>query len=98
MVHYRLSQPAVQDLADIAAYIAEDNPQAAVRMIDIITGKFEFLAAHPKLLSPQPRFCNLHKHKVGRYVIFFRPVKNGIEVIRVLHGARDIEKILWQVN
>ena len=33
----------------------------------------------------------LRSFPVGNHVIFYRSVKNGIEVIRVLHGARDIE-------
>jgi toxin ParE1/3/4 len=28
-----------------------------------------------------------------RYLIFYRPIPDGIEVIRVLHGARDIDTI-----
>lgn len=30
---------------------------------------------------------------IGNYVIFYRPIANGIDVIRVLHGSRDIESI-----
>jgi toxin ParE1/3/4 len=26
---------------------------------------------------------------VGNYVVFFRPIKNGIEVARIVHGSRD---------
>ncbi len=32
----------------------------------------------------------------GNYVIFYRTVEGGIEIMRVLHGARDIEKIFAQ--
>ncbi|MGH7989069.1 MAG: type II toxin-antitoxin system RelE/ParE family toxin [Limisphaerales bacterium] len=31
----------------------------------------------------------LRSFPVSRYVIFYRPMENGIEVVRVLHGARD---------
>ena len=31
---------------------------------------------------------------VGRYVIFYLPLPSGIEIVRVLHGARDIESVL----
>jgi len=33
-------------------------------------------------------------HKFQNYLIFYRAVSEGIEVVRVLHGARDIERIL----
>lgn len=30
---------------------------------------------------------------VGRYVVFYLPLSRGIEVVRVLHGSRDIESV-----
>jgi toxin ParE1/3/4 len=34
----------------------------------------------------------IHGFPVGRYVVFYRPSSNGIEIVRVLHGARDLEQ------
>jgi plasmid stabilization system protein ParE len=34
---------------------------------------------------------NLRSLLVGDYVMFYRPIDDGIEVVRVLHGARDID-------
>jgi toxin ParE1/3/4 len=31
---------------------------------------------------------------VGRYVIFYLPIPGGVQIVRVLHGARDIEAAL----
>jgi toxin ParE1/3/4 len=31
---------------------------------------------------------------VGRYLIFYRPIEDGIEVVRVFHGARNVEALL----
>ena len=53
------------------------------------------------LVAGQPllgRLCpelapNLRSFPVGNYVIFYRPIDNGIEVARVLHGARDIDSL-----
>lgn len=36
---------------------------------------------------------NLRSFPVGNYLIFYRPINQGIEVLRVLHGARDIPSI-----
>jgi toxin ParE1/3/4 len=33
-----------------------------------------------------------HVRGFRNYLIFYRPIDNGVEVVRVLHGARDIEK------
>jgi toxin ParE1/3/4 len=41
---------------------------------------------------------NLRSFPVGSYVIFYRPIEEGIEVIRVLHSARDIEDIFADLD
>lgn len=35
----------------------------------------------------------LRSFPVGRYVIFYRIVQDGVEIVRVLHGARDLDSI-----
>ena len=35
----------------------------------------------------------LRSFAVGRYVIFYRPISEGVEIVRVLHGSRDIDAI-----
>jgi toxin ParE1/3/4 len=34
--------------------------------------------------------AGVHSFPVARYVVFYRPASAGVEVVRVLHGARDI--------
>jgi toxin ParE1/3/4 len=78
-------------LGEIWFYIAQDDPEAADKFIRAIVSRFPKFAAMPELgrqreeLSPR-----LRSFPVGRYVIFYRPMKNGIEIVRVLHGARDL--------
>jgi toxin ParE1/3/4 len=90
MKQYRISDAARTDLDEIWFYIAQDNMDAADKFIHAIVSRFPRLAAMPQLgrqreeLSPR-----LRSFPVGRYVIFYRPMENGIEVARVLHGARD---------
>jgi toxin ParE1/3/4 len=87
---FRLSPAARSDLDEIWFYIAQDDPEAADKFIRAIVLRFPKLAAMPELgrqreeLSPR-----LRSFPVGRYVIFYRPMENGIEIARVLHGARD---------
>jgi toxin ParE1/3/4 len=38
------------------------------------------------------RRCGLRSHPVGNYVIYYREMKTGIEIVRVIHGARDVAK------
>ena len=87
---FRTSQ-AHTDLTEIAIRIAEQNPAAADRWLELIREKCQGLARMPEMgrkrydLAP-----GLRSLPVGNYVIFYRPVLDGIQVIRVLHGARDI--------
>ena len=91
MNSFRLSPEARSDLGEIWFYIAQDDPEAADKFIRVIVSRFPKLAAMPELgrqreeLSPR-----LRSFPVGRYVIFYRPMENGIEIARVLHGARDL--------
>jgi toxin ParE1/3/4 len=85
---------ANSDLLETWLYIAEDSPAAADRWLALVDEKCRLLASMPQMgercdtLAP-----SLRRFAVGRYVIFYRPAENGIELIRVISGARDIEAL-----
>ena len=86
----RTSQAEI-DLTEIALHIAEQNPEAADCWLDLINEKCQALARMPEM--GRKRFDLAHGLRslaVNNYVIFYRPISGGIQVIRVLHGARDI--------
>jgi toxin ParE1/3/4 len=86
---------ALADLADIWAYIAEDSVKHADRFAALINSEFRTLARQPLLGRSRPELAtDLRSFPVGRYVIFYVPLPKGIEIVRVLHGARDIESVL----
>jgi toxin ParE1/3/4 len=92
-----LEDAAREDLIDIWQYIARDNPQAADRMLDRIWDGFRVVAKFPQGGTLRPELAlNLRCYTVGNYVIYFRPLIDGIEVARVLHGARDVDAIFEQ--
>lgn len=44
-----------------------------------------------------PRLWGLRRVPItgfGNYLIFYRPIEGGIEVVRVIHGARDLPSVL----
>lgn len=83
---------AFSDLADIWDYIAEESEERADAFVATIDGKIRILASHPHMGRPRDELVNdLRSWPVGRYVIFYRPLADGVEIIRVLHGARDVE-------
>jgi len=85
------SHAAQSDLQDLWAFIAEDNPEAADVLESDIRAEVQQLAELPSLghrrrdLTPH----DLWFHTVRKnYLIVYR-MGDHLEVVRVLHGARD---------
>ena len=85
---------ARKDLQEIKAYIAQDTPKVAKQYMDILKQKCNMLAQTPTIGVCREDYCKLYKFPVDNYLIFYRITKSGIEVIRILHGSRDIQRIL----
>ena len=93
-----LKTPAAeQDLIEIAAYIEADNAVAADRLLDTLEEKIKLLSEFPRLGRSREELAPpLRSFPVGNYVIFYLPLADGVEVIRVLHGARNIRKFMFR--
>ena len=88
----RRRRPAREDVLDIWGFIAEDNVRAADVLIDQFDRAFLFLVMHPKSGRLRPDIGpGVRSFVVGKYVIFYRVAPDGIDVGRVMHGARNIE-------
>lgn len=95
------SPQAREDLLDLANHIAENNLDAALRFLHAAETAFELLSRMP-LLGGQCHFrspdaAGLRVWAVRgfeNYLIFYRVIEMGIDVVRVLHAARDVEAIL----
>ena len=82
---------ATDDLAEIWDYIADDSETQADLFIDKIDRKLELLAEQPNLGRPRGELAeNMRSFPIGRYVIFYVVMPSCIQVIRVLHSARDL--------
>lgn len=82
---------AFADLADIWAFIADDSEQQADLFIDLLETKLALLATQPEMGRARPELApGLRSFPIRRYVVFYRALRNGIEVVRVLHSARDV--------
>uniref|UniRef100_UPI0040553371 type II toxin-antitoxin system RelE/ParE family toxin n=1 Tax=Thalassospira sp. SN3W TaxID=3035476 RepID=UPI0040553371 len=85
-----ITATAQNDLAEIWAFIATDNPDAATRLLHEIRERFDPLCLHPELgpkrdyLSPGLR---VHHHR--NYAIYYRVIPSALAIMRVLHAARD---------
>jgi toxin ParE1/3/4 len=88
-----LKRPRAEaDLFEIWDYIADDSETRADDFIDSVSRKFAILAERPNIGRYRGELGeNIRSFPVGRYVIYYQPVQDGIEVVRILHGARDLE-------
>ena len=94
MTRYRLSEQSRTDLDDIWLYIASDNLTAADRFVDELVRKFQTLATEPGIGRTRDELGeSIRSFPVGNYVIFYRALPDGIEVVRVLSGFRDIPNV-----
>jgi toxin ParE1/3/4 len=84
---------ARRDLKGIGQYIARESGSRsiALRFLDRIAARAKTQAEQPKLGERRPDLgAEVRCFPVGNYVVFYRPIGRGIELLRVLHGARDV--------
>lgn len=91
MTRIFLSPAAENDSVEIWAYIAEDNPSAADGLLQRFDELFRALPNQPYLGKSVPQLApNLRFVPIGTYLVFYRALENGVEIVRILHGARDV--------
>ena len=85
------SPRAAEDLIELWNWVAVDDPMAADRMLDLIQQKLDMLAANPALGPARPDIApDLRLFPIRRYVVLYRVLPDGIEVVRVVHGMRRL--------
>jgi plasmid stabilization system protein ParE len=91
-----LTQVAKADLLKIIEYLEGDNPSAVLKVVDALDDAMQLLADNPGMghfrpdLTPQDvRFWS-----VFRYLVIYRPDTKPLEIVRVLHGKRDVRRLL----
>lgn len=104
----RLSVPKVkrtpqakQDLLEHVLYLAKINPDLAERFINASEMAFDKLTQMPRKGQRQefksPELVDTRRWFIpgfDKYLIFYRPIKGGIEILRVLHGMQNIDAII----
>lgn len=90
-----LRTPAAErDLIDIWTYIATDNPDAADRFLDAIADRIGQLRENPRMGRLRPDIAaDARFLPMGNYVVLYRLADDVIEIVRVVHGARDVTSL-----
>lgn len=82
---------AEEDLITIWLHVARDSEAAANRLLDRIEARWQQLATYPYSGAPRDDIAPGIRHLiVGEYLTLYRVGEDAIEIVRVLHGRRDI--------
>lgn len=91
----RRSTLADRDLDDIWLYIAIDNVTAADQLVDRIAAAEDRLALFPRLGKARDDIApDLRGWTVGDYIVLYRVTLSHLEIVRIVHGARDLGDLL----
>ena len=99
MTLFRLTPEATADLFEIWSYIAAHSPQAADRVENAVYRACAFVAAGPlrgqtrQDLTDRPlRFWTVQRYP--NYIVVYDPTTSPVQIIRILHGMRNVRRIL----
>lgn len=93
---YKLSRQAERDIEQIYQYsIAQFGVTQASDYLNELERAFELLAEFPRMgRSAEIMRPNLRCHQHQSHIIYYKPIANGISVVRVLHKRRDYKRLM----
>jgi len=90
-----IAEDAERDLEEIADFIARGNPERAASFVMQLRRQAFAIGRTPNAYPPRPNFGEGIRVSIRRpYLIVFRIRERRVEVLRVLHGARDVAAVL----
>jgi toxin ParE1/3/4 len=93
MARVRRRPEAEADILETWDFIADDSVSEADRWIDRLDEKLSLWATQPMIGRSREELApNLRSMPFGRYVVFFVPLPDGIDIVRVLQGSRDVDQ------
>ena len=98
MNQYIISTEAIRDMEQILDYLAQNNMRAGEKFLEEFSQKCRYLAQFP-LMGRSYREIRpyLRGLPMNKYIIFYRLTEQGLEIMRVVKGERDLE-ILFSEN
>jgi toxin ParE1/3/4 len=92
-----VTDEAESDLEQIATYIAQQSVEIALNFVKELREQCESLADAPRRypLVPRHKHLGIRRRPFGNYLIFYRIGADAVEVVHILHGARDYESLLF---
>jgi toxin ParE1/3/4 len=94
MAFFVLRPLAQEDLAQTYSYILQTSLEQAELWLERVENQCQILAEMPTMGRTRPELPgHVRSFVFARYVIFYRPNADGVEIVRVLHGSRDLGQI-----
>jgi toxin ParE1/3/4 len=94
MTRLVITPRAAADMEDIADAIATESPRAAVRLIERFREVVGLIRDHPKIGPARNEIADgMRIFLVGNYLILYRALDDGAEIVRVVRGARRLEDL-----
>lgn len=94
MMQVVFTPEAREDLRDIALKIAEHNPVRAFTYVDELDARAQRIGQFPHAAPPRPQWSDGVRIAVhGRYITVYRVCDEAVQVLRVVHGARDLDAL-----
>jgi len=92
-----ITQTAKADLQEIGDFIRQDSPKRAISFVEELLDSCAALANMPLAFPLVPRYeeYNIRRKAYQNYLIFYRINNEIVEVIHILHGARNYEHLLF---
>jgi toxin ParE1/3/4 len=97
---------ADRDIDQIAEHIAADNIDAAIRFVSKVRAAYELLSQFPKAGQRRrgsiPRLGQIRSWPLGghfaNYLILYAERDYGVEILRVVHGAQDVDRLVDELE
>lgn len=90
-----IAAEANNDLGEILAFVAQDSPRAAVRLVAQLADAAEGLALsalhYPVVLARRDML--IRRRVVGSYNMLFEVADDAVRVARIVHGSRDLTRL-----
>jgi plasmid stabilization system protein ParE len=96
-VKVALTPEAEHDLTDIGDWIARESPRRALTFVTELRAACAGLADNPMRFQLVDRYQNsdVRRRPHGNYLIFYRVRPDSVEILHILHGARDYGPLLF---
>jgi toxin ParE1/3/4 len=95
MAEVLFRQVALRDLEQIGRRIALEDPAAAQRFREAAIRRIGLLRHFPESAQPRPEFGpDIRTIPIGRYIVILRVALPKVIILRIVHAARDLPRLL----